>query len=83
MEKTRNHKQSLLPFSVIEAASNGNVEAINAVLKHYEGYITALATRCLYDETGVQHLCVDDEKRKRLEIKPITKILNFEIVRAA
>ena len=83
MEKTRSRKHSLLPFSVIEAASNGNVDAINTVLKHYEGYITALATRCLYDENGVQHLCVDDDKRKRLEIKLITKILDFEIVKAA
>ena len=83
MEKAQNHKHSLVPFSVIEAASNGNVEAINAVLKHYEAYITALATRCLYDENGVQHLFVDDEKRKRLEIKLITKILDFEILKAA
>lgn len=83
MEKTQNHKYFLVPFSVIEAASNGNVEAINAVLKHYEEYIAALATRCLYDENGVQHLCVDDEKRKRLEIKLITKILDFEILKAA
>ena len=83
MERKRSHKHSLLPFSVIEAASNGNVDAINTVLKHYEGYITALATRCLYDENGVQHLCVDDDKRKRLEIKLITKILDFEIVKAA
>ena len=45
MERTQNHKHSLLPFSVIEAASKGNVEAINAVLKHYEAYITVLATR--------------------------------------
>lgn len=83
MERTQNHKHSLLPFSVIEAASKGNVEAINTVLKHYEAYITALATRCLYDENGGQHLCIDEEKRKRLEIKLITMILNFEIVKAA
>lgn len=83
MEKAQNHKHSLVPFLVIEAASNGNVEAINAVLKHYEAYITALATRYLYDENGVQHLFVDDEKRKRLEIKLITKILDFEILKVA
>lgn len=28
----------LLPFSVIAAAVNGNVDAINSVLRHYEGY---------------------------------------------
>lgn len=32
---------------------------------------------------GVPHLCVDDELRKTLEIKLITKILSFELVKAA
>ncbi|MDD5908442.1 MAG: helix-turn-helix domain-containing protein [Vescimonas coprocola] len=83
MDKKQNNKHTLLPFSVIEAAVNGNVDAINAVLKHYEPYIAALATRRLYDENGVPHLCVDDELRKTLEIKLITKILSFELVKAA
>ena len=83
MGKTQSSKHALLPFSVIEAASGGNIDAINAVLKHYEAYIAALATRRLYDENGVPHLCVDDELRKTLEIKLITKILDFELVRAA
>ena len=41
---------SLLPYSIIETAAAGNVEAINAVLKHYSRYIAALAARTLYDE---------------------------------
>ena len=40
----------LLPYHIIAAAASGDVEAINMVLKHYEGYIAALATRKLYDE---------------------------------
>ena len=40
-----NTAASLLPYSTIEAAASGNVDAINAVLKHYERYIAALATR--------------------------------------
>lgn len=83
MGKTQSSKHALLPFAVIEAASSGNIDAIHAVLKHYEAYIAALATRRLYDENGVPHLCVDDEKRKMLEIKLITRILNFEIIKAA
>ena len=43
-----NAAASLLPYSTIEAAASGNVDAINAVLKHYERYIAALATRTLY-----------------------------------
>lgn len=30
-----NAAASLLPYSTIEAAASGNVDAINAVLKHY------------------------------------------------
>ena len=71
MDRAQNSKHSLLPFSVIEAAAGGNVDAISTVLKHYEPYIAALATRRLYDENGVPHLCVDDELRKTLEIKLI------------
>ena len=36
MYKSRN-EENLLPFHIIKAASEGDVSAINAVLKHYEG----------------------------------------------
>ena len=55
----------LLPLTVIEAAAGGDVEAINAVLKHYAGYIARLSMRELYDEYGNPHLCVDEELRRR------------------
>ena len=42
-------KPDLLPFPVIAAATNGNVDAINAVVKYYAAYIAALSTRQLYD----------------------------------
>lgn len=83
VNKQKNNTSSPLPYSVIEAATTGNVEAINAVLAHYSRYICALSTRTLYDENGVPHLCVDEELRKTLEIKLITKILDFKLVRAA
>lgn len=69
---------NLLPYPVILAASGGDVDALNAVLEHYAGYITALATRRLYDENGEPHLCVDEDMRRRLETKLITKILTFQ-----
>ena len=74
---------SLLPYSTIEAAASGNVDAINAVLKHYERYIAALATRTLYDENGVPHLCVDEDMRRRLETKLITRIIDFKVDKVA
>jgi hypothetical protein len=39
---------NLLPYPVIVLAASGDVDAINAVLKHYEGYIAALSTKQLY-----------------------------------
>jgi hypothetical protein len=68
----------LLPFHLIEAASNGDVDAITAVLKHYAKYITKLSIRRLYDEYGNPVICVDDDLRRRLETKLITKILTFK-----
>ena len=47
--KSRKNEAFDLPsFQMIRAASNGDIEAINAVLKHYEGYIeTKLITKIL------------------------------------
>ncbi|MBQ8836851.1 MAG: helix-turn-helix domain-containing protein [Clostridia bacterium] len=72
-------KSDLLPFEVIYAASNGDVEAIYAVLKYYEGYITSLSTRRVYDEEGNGYTIIDDDLKRRLETKLITKILQFKI----
>ena len=81
MEKNNKHfaEADLLPFHIIQAASAGDVEAINVVLKHYEGYIISLSTRKMYDEYGQTHYCVDESLRRRLETKLITKILSFKI----
>jgi hypothetical protein len=69
----------LLPFPVIKKAVSGDAEAINAVLKHYEGYITKICTKRLYDENGAPHTFVDNDMRRLLETKLITKILDFKI----
>ena len=59
-------------------AAGGDVDAINAVLKHYEGYIAVLSTKQLFDEDGNPYLCVDEGLRRRLETKLITAILTFD-----
>ena len=76
-------ESSPLPYSTIEAATGGNVDAINAVLAHYERYIVAMSTRTLYDENGMPHLCVDHEMRRRLETKLITGIIGFDLNKVA
>lgn len=79
MKRTKSQKNELPSFDVIKAASEGDVGSINALLKHYETYITNLATRKMYDEYGQIHYCVDETLRRRLETKLIVKILNFKL----
>jgi len=74
----KNAKNSLIPYPVIVLAAGGDVDAINAVLKHYEGYIAVLSTKQLFDENGNPYLCVDEGLRRRLETKLITAILTFD-----
>lgn len=71
--------RDLLPFHIIVAASNGDVDAINAVLRHYEGYIASLSLRRVHDGDGNSYTIVDEEIRRRLETKLITKILEFKV----
>lgn len=73
-------ERNLLPFHIIKAASEGDVEAIHAVLAHYEGYIAKLSTRKMYDEFGQVHYCVDETLCRRLETKLIAKTLAFRPV---
>ena len=72
----------ITPFYVIEAAAGGDVDAINQILKYYEGYIIALSTRRLYNDSGRTHYYVDEEIRRTLETKLITKILQFDVNKA-
>ena len=78
--KQNSKNENLLPFPVIEAASNGDADAINQVLQHYESYITTLSTRTLYDEYGNPYVCVDEGIRRRLQTKLITAIVSFQII---
>ena len=72
-------KNNLIPYPAVVMAADGDVDAINAVLTHYELYIIALSAKRLYDEYGNTYLCVDEALRRRLEIKLITAILAFDM----
>lgn len=79
INRSHSKKAYLIPFNIIKEATEGDIEAINQILKHYEGYISTLATRTLYDENGTTYPCVDSELKRRLETKLITRILAFKI----
>lgn len=73
------HRYGVLPYPIIAAAVQGEPDAVNAVVRHYSGYIAALALRTSYDEYGNPYPCVDEELRRRLETKLIIAILDFDL----
>ncbi len=54
----------LLPLTVIQLATKGNLEAINLILKHYEPYINKLSLRFVYDEFGNSRPIIDEYTRR-------------------
>lgn len=79
----RVRSKTLLPLSVIHAASQGDESSIRCILKRYEGYIRRLSMRCFYDTAGNLYYFVDEAVRGQLEIKLIESILKFDIIRSA
>ncbi|EAH3791905.1 helix-turn-helix domain-containing protein [Listeria welshimeri] len=77
MNETTQRKTILIPYEVIVAASEGDIEAIRLVLDHFTGYIITLSTRVLFDEFGTPHVCVDEDLRHRIEAKLVSKLLLF------
>ena len=77
--KHRNYKgRELLPLAVSDAACAGDVDAVERVLRYYEGYINKLCTRTFYDETGCPHTGLDEYMKRRLETKLIQAIVDMD-----
>ncbi len=51
-ESKYKYEHQLLPYKIIKSATEGDVDAVYAVLKHYDGYIETLSKRKMYDEFG-------------------------------
>ncbi len=79
MKTTADNRQGLVPYPVIAAAVRGEPEAVNLVIRHYSGYIAALATRTSYDKNGNPHTDIDEDLRRRMETKLIIAILDFDL----
>lgn len=79
MTKAANGQTRLIPYPVIEAAVSGDADAVNQVICHYSGYIATLCKRTGRDEHGNICIYVDEELRRRLEMKLIIAILSFDL----
>ena len=72
--------QKNIPFAVIVAATNGGEAAIQEILDFYDGYISKLSLRKLYDEYGNVYMVVDSELKGRIQAAVMDMIANFELV---
>ena len=64
-------EEKLLPYETICAATRGDPEAMDEVLRHFDGYISHKATRIFYDEYGQSYCGVDVELKQRIQNKLI------------
>ena len=55
MKKLNGKYKPLPPLSVIEAARAGEADAMEQILRHYDGYINKLCLRTIIDESGQPH----------------------------
>ncbi len=74
MKKNKN-----LSFDIIVVATDGDKEAIKKVLNFYDGYISKLSLRKMYDDYGNVYMIVDSELKGRIQTAVMNMILNFEI----
>ena len=66
-------------FETIQAAIEGDAEAINQVLSYFQPFINSECKREYKDEFGIVHYVADEYMKRRMETKLITKILDFKI----
>jgi len=66
-------------FTVISLSADGDVQAIEKVLKHYDAYISKASLRPLYDEYGNIYIAVDTELKGRIRTSLMEMILKFEV----
>lgn len=74
---TDNDERGLLPYPVIIAATKGDPEAMNIVVKHYDSYIASLSMRKLRDERGNTYWGIDEDIHDRLRSRLMRAVLTF------
>ena len=77
MGRSKIPESKLLPFNTICAATQGDSEALAAVLHHFDGFIAAKSMRIFYDEYGQSYRCIDPILRRRIENKLIKRTVEW------
>lgn len=69
MPRHRKKPRALLDYDTIAAASTGDPDAMAEVLRHFDGFISKLATRTFRDANNVSFSGVDQEMKERMQLK--------------
>ena len=75
MPRPRKQQKVLLDYDTIAAASVGDPDAMAEVLRHFDGFISKLATRTFRDSNNVTYSGVDHEMKERMQLKLIASII--------
>lgn len=67
--------EKLIPYEVIVAAKQGDVEAMTRILRHYDRRISYYSRCPLFDEYGNRYEMVDPEIKSRIQAKLIHQII--------
>ena len=73
------NERDLIPYDVIKAATQGDIEAIERILDHYEGYINSVSRGLYIKPNGECQYVIDRQLHDEIVVKIIEAILNFEI----
>lgn len=67
-----------IPFFIIKAAKENDIEAAEKIMKHFEGYIASRSLRRYDDADGKAHTYVDEDLRYFAEIALCAAIFTFQ-----
>ena len=68
----------IVPFPIIVAAKESDIEAITFIRRHFEGYIASRCRNTYMDQYGSSKPFVDHELRYHAEIAMLSAIFSFQ-----
>lgn len=66
-----------VPFSIIQSSKKFDPEAVEFILRHFEGYIASRSSTYYIDKCGNIHSYMDDDLRYQAEITIFKAIASF------
>ena len=64
----------LIPYETIVAAKEGDADAMQRIIQHYEPYIKHFSQRHYHDDYGNTFTMIDDDIRQQIELKLMYEI---------